>query len=320
MHIQQTFPHPSLAESLPRVLPPPPPGEGARPDRREGSRTDAPKPWSTTLLALLTIITTMLTAGGCSTVRPVPDPASGSLDLTELAAAIEAGNRGAASVRGFARIEAYSPRGRVKLDQLIVARAPHMLRIETLTPFDQPLSWLTSDGTTFNLYSLEEKKFYTGAATQSNLAHILPVKLPPPALIKLILGGVPTMAAIPTGEPRRERGKGEWILNYRFQDGEEVLHQEVRVDPATMQIMETSVFEGADQPDGRRTPLYTLKYGQRKKAGDHHHFPHKVRILIPGDKLDITFQWRDIELDQTIPDSAWTLEQPRGVPVITLTQ
>ncbi len=253
-------------------------------------------------------------------------PDLGDQNPAQLAATMETHSHGATSVRGFARMEAYGPKGRVKVDQLILAQAPSMLRIETLTPFDQPLSWLTSDGTTFNLYTLEEKKFYTGPATETNIARLLPVRLPPQALINLILGGVPTITASPEGEPQWDHKQGEWILHYR--NPEHSLYQKVRIDPGTLQVRETQVLretvinnaERSGPSETRQTVLYTLKYEDRKKAGGFSHFPHKVRILMPGEKLDITFQWRDIELDQELPDTAWTLEQPRGVPVITLTE
>ena len=87
----------------------------------------------------------------------------------------------------------------MRVREVVVAERSGRLRFETLSPFEQPLSTLVSDGAKFALYDLGKKRYYHGPATPTNLSRLLPIRMRGVDIAQLLLGEPPLIAPTPTG-------------------------------------------------------------------------------------------------------------------------
>ncbi|MEM1024959.1 MAG: outer-membrane lipoprotein carrier protein LolA [Myxococcota bacterium] len=127
---------------------------------------------------------------------------------------------------------------RARFRGILVVERPNRFRIEVLSPFEEPLEVVVSDGQT--LWRLTPDRFRTGPATPERVAEVLPVPLSPEDLVALILGGAPgegwrIEAVEPSRDPRAWRARmrngphivdvwvaedGRRILRIRFLDAD----------------------------------------------------------------------------------------------------
>ncbi|NUP05662.1 MAG: hypothetical protein HOW73_06335 [Polyangiaceae bacterium] len=97
-------------------------------------------------------------------------------------------------VRGTAKIDLVTKKGRVKTDVDLTAVSPESVRFDVVTPGIMSLLYtLTSDGKTFKFNDQEQKVFYVGPAKQCNLARFTRVEVPPHALVSVARGLPPVL-------------------------------------------------------------------------------------------------------------------------------
>jgi len=80
-------------------------------------------------------------------------------------------------------------KGRVEL----LGRAPATFRMEALTPSDDTVAILISDGERFVSHERGQTTCYTGAACADNVSKLLPVSLEGPDLYAVLVGGAPVI-------------------------------------------------------------------------------------------------------------------------------
>jgi len=78
---------------------------------------------------------------------------------------------------------------RARFRGVLVAERPDRFRIEILSPFEEPVEVVVSDGDT--LWRLTRDRFRVGPATPAHVADVLPVPLSPEDLVAVVLGGAP---------------------------------------------------------------------------------------------------------------------------------
>ncbi|HEY6077520.1 MAG TPA: DUF4292 domain-containing protein [Polyangiaceae bacterium] len=100
-------------------------------------------------------------------------------------------------VAGEGKLDYFGKEGRVRGSVLFMAEGPDRVRLDVISPFGATLSTLTSDGTDFSLYDLRQKVFLKGPANACNLSKLTHVPMPPHALVSLLRGEPPLLAAGP---------------------------------------------------------------------------------------------------------------------------
>src|SRR5688572_15305687 len=101
-------------------------------------------------------------------------------------------------VRGTAKIDLVTKKGRVKTDVDLTAVTADSVRFDVTTPGIMSLLYtLTSDGKSFKFNDQEQKVYYVGPAKQCNLARFTRLEVPPHALVSLVRGISPVLTHTP---------------------------------------------------------------------------------------------------------------------------
>lgn len=238
---------------------------------------------------------------GCPETFRKPDDFSN--DPAPLLATMARRAAAVTSLSGQLHLEVWQQDERVRLRQLVAVRQPDRLRIDSLSPFDQPLSTLVSDGQTLALYSLEEKRFWQGAATPAHLARLVPVAIAPESLAALLRGTLPVIRH--TAARVAWDGENGW---YQLDlEGENGRRQRISLEPQALRVVAAREWVG----DALQ---YKARLGDYSDASDTA-IPRRMRLEAPTDGLRIDVEVLDHRVNPELPDAAFTLDPPRGIRV-----
>lgn len=251
-------------------------------------------------LAVWAILGAALPLAGCPDRFARPDDFSP--DPAPLFAAIQTRAEAVRTLSAELALEVWREDERVRLRQLVLVERPDKLRIDSLSPFDQPLSTLVSDGQTLAIYSMESQRFYRGRATPENLVRLVPIRLEPRELGALLRGEVPLIA--------HTSATVAWVGDsgrYRLDLSGEGQRQRVEFEPEARRVTETRVWRG-----DRLT--YVARLGDYSGT-DAEAVPRRMRFEAPSEGLRIDVQVTAHRVNRTLPDGAFELIVPRGVTV-----
>ncbi|MEZ4466588.1 MAG: hypothetical protein R3F43_19600 [bacterium] len=253
------------------------------------------------LVRLLPLALLALVLAGCPDKFRRPDDFSA--DPAPLLAGIARRQAAVASLTGQLHLEVWQRGERVRLRQLVAVRQPDRLRIDSLSPFDQPLSTLVSDGTVLALYSLEEKRFWRGAASPRNLSRLVPIAMAPESLASLLRGTMPVIrhrAAVVAWD-----GENGW---YQLDlEGENGRRQRISFEPEALRVTAAREWVG----DALQ---YKARLGDYSNDGDTA-VPRRMLLEAPADDIRIDVEVVDHRVNPTLPDAAFELEALRGIEV-----
>jgi outer membrane lipoprotein-sorting protein len=254
--------------------------------------------FTTALLAAAALA--VLVGGGCTQrhTRPTDAPTEPGPILARLA------ERAAAvrSLSGMLSLEVWRGDERVRLRQLLLVVRPDKVRVDTLSPFDQPLAMMASDGQTLTIYSLENKRYEQGPATTVNLSRLLRLPLSGDELTAVLAGGVPIPAGI-TPTLSWDAETGTHVLE--FVDGRR--RQRVSLEPVAWRLVELRAWDGD-------APRYVARFGDFDGEGLTA-VPRRMRFEVPAESLRVDARFEDFTLNVAPPADAFTIPPPRGISV-----
>ena len=263
------------------------------------------------LAALAAVSVVLVACGG----RQTPPPDDAPSDAVELFEATMTRAEAISSVRAIGDIEYYGDDGRVRIRQVVLARAPGDVRIEAISPFDTTLSVLVLNEDELAWYDVSAETYATGAPTTDNLARIAPLVLSPEDIVRVMRGGPPLevadtdMDAWAIAWDGRER---RWALTAPSTDG----------GTLTLYVEhDTWVLSGAHLRDAGGDTLYELRTGNFVDvSGDALDtvMPSRIRFLMPAHDVDVSLDIERWQLDPPLADTLFELAAPRGVDVIEL--
>lgn len=136
------------------------------------------------------------------------------------------------SVQGEATLDYFGGGMRVRGKLLYMAAAPSKLRFDVYSPFGATITTLTSDGSHFSLFDLQNKTFWDGPATTCNVERFTRIPVPPSALVELLRGQAPVLAHSPD-QARIEWqsglfGGGHYLIEVSSQNS---ARQEIELEP-----------------------------------------------------------------------------------------
>ena len=245
------------------------------------------------LIALAALLT------GCPDRHRKPD--TYSEDPATILAKLDARASAIRSLTAQLKLEVWQDGERVKLRQLVAVQSPDKLRIDLLSPFEQPLVTLTSDGAVLSIYDLEKKRFSRGAASNANLARLLPIKLAPDSLAGLLRGTIPIIKH--TSAKVSWDGENGW---YQLDLEGPERRQRIHVEPQAWRITQAREWLGDAQ-------VYTARLGDYSSVGDTA-LPRRMRLTAPNDvKVDAVVEDHQVNMD--LPAEAFVLDPPEGIPI-----
>jgi outer membrane lipoprotein-sorting protein len=208
------------------------------------------------------------------------------------------------SISASAKVDAFTRQGRARVREVLVAERGGRLRFETLSPFEQPLATLVSDGRRFALYDLGRKHFYHGPATPQNVARILPIRLQGADVARLLLGD-PPLIPHEAATLVLDRCQTRYRLTLTHKAAR--LRQELSVDATRLLPVESRIYQAGEL-------AYAIEfhdYMQHEKIW----VPQKLRYRAPADRVDLLVLYGDLDLNEPLEDDLFRLQPPRGVPV-----
>jgi outer membrane lipoprotein-sorting protein len=235
-------------------------------------------------------------------MRPLPAPADALNELRQ-----KSGDR--KNLRALARVTYFGPKGRARVKAALLAERPSSFRVETISPFEQPLDVMASDGT--KLWLLSEQRLREGPATPENISRLLPLAMNPEEVVDTLLGGVPTSSRFTPKTLEWAEDGEHWVLT--LDDGmEESL---LIIDPVKKVVEKMTL--GAP---GRK-PRLSVEFEDFERIGNSAaELPHKIHIELPDRGLDVRIKLDDAEVDVPLAADLFRIAAPPGIEPEPLVQ
>ena len=267
----------------------------------------------------------------------MPPPPSQFPTADDALARMHASYDCALGVRGSAKVDNFSPKGRIKGDVDFTAVVPENVYF-TANKFGVTVYTLTSDGHEFRLFDYKNKEFQYGPAKACNLARLTQAPIPGVALVDILRGEAPVLVHDHAAPSITWDEDGYYKLTVPSTRGaEEEIHlavrptdfqkpwaeQHVRVElvRVAQQGLDLYVAQLSDyaaektaparvDPDGIDPPL--LPIGPACDA----ELPHVIRMYVPHTQDDVVFRYHDAVWNPPILPGTFTQPTPGGVSVI----
>lgn len=234
----------------------------------------------------------------------VPRPRDGITDATEMMRLLGEIRGRAHSLRARGKADHFGPDGRVRGTVYFFVEADGRLRFEALTPLDTAAASLASDGTTFSLLDARERIYYTGPAEPCNIARLLRIPMAGRDVATILLGGTPLIA--------HTRARLDWdddgfyVLVLTGTDPGLRQRVEIAADRRRLDVLRSVVQDGDDV-------VWELELEDLTRVSGIP-FPKKIHFVNPREDADVLVQYQQIELNPSLPDDAWTIAPPEGIP------
>jgi len=206
-----------------------------------------------------------------------------------------------------ARASQYSDQGGLKGKVLILARRPGHLRMEGLSPTDDSVSVLTTDGERFTSWQRGQSTCWVGRACPDNVGRFVSVPLEADELVGVLLGR-PPLIPHERAEMKWDREVGAYRLELVGGAADLGLShgrtQRLWVAHGDGRIVRTQLLEG-----GQR--LVDVRYSEfRRVAGEL--LPGRLDVQLERDETDLRLEYRDIDLATVPADEAFAFTCPVG--------
>ena len=205
------------------------------------------------------------------------------------------------SLRATGRVTYFGDRGRIRLRTIVLAQRPGAFRVETLSPLEQPIDVMASDG--HEVWLLTKGRLFTGPATPEHIARLLPLPLPPEAVVDILLGGVPASRGL--------KATGiSWEADLWKVDVEGIGQEQgaLWVDPALRVTKRWVMLEDSDQ---ERVRLTFDDFGE--VAGTVGPFPREIQVVLASPEADVQIKLDTPELGVRLDDGLFRIVPPPGI-------
>ncbi|MCS6914149.1 MAG: DUF4292 domain-containing protein [Myxococcota bacterium] len=256
---------------------------------------------------LLPLLALLPGCPGLPGVRPYPEPRAEELVrfLQTTAARLE-------TLRGRAKADYHEGATRVRLTVSLLAARPDRLRLAAENTLAGPLLTLATAGHQFQLLDVRDNRFLTGQVAPCVLARVIRVELSAQEVVDLLLGG----AALPEPVQGAElswdgSGGGREVLTVTGPAGRQAV---VQLDAIGRRwdLLQVEMRNGAG------VPLWRVRH----EGFRDHMLPASPPLRLPDTTIvedivhrnDLRLRWKERELNPSLPENAFRLEPPLGVP------
>jgi hypothetical protein len=273
-------------------------------------------------------------AVGCHAIPPPRSQFPTPADAIARMKATFACERG---VKGEAKIDQFSDRGRIRGKLLLFASRPNRLRFDVVAPppMSSVVSILAADQGSFSLFDMRERKFYEGPASACNIARLTEVPLEAHALVSLLAGQAPLLVHQDAQLQMEWSADGYYVIRIPSTRGasEEVhiapnpadvgqpwsqqrlrvldvrvAQQGIELYHASMEAHEqTSTAPPQVDPDGLEPPIPPSGPACSVDV------PRKIHIEVKESNQDVIFRYDSVKLNPPLPPGVFTQTAPAGV-------
>jgi outer membrane lipoprotein-sorting protein len=214
-------------------------------------------------------------------------------------------------LRGQARVSVSSLSDKYRVTEMVFAKRPSSLRLETIGPLGQTLLFLATDLKKVFIYSPTENRYYFGLASKKNLSLLVPLPFKAADIIELLQGRVDLDNYYPrsmsfdeikgiyelTISPL-EPGRGMALLTV---DGRTFSILAMKLYYSDNNLIIDGAFSDFDTATNTAVPM-TIAY----------------KVPDEGTFVKIGIEYADLDVNAPIDDSRFVLDPPRGVQEIDL--
>lgn len=216
------------------------------------------------------------------------------------------------TMRTKAKVDQWSTKGRIKVQVYILSTADGKLRFEAVSPFDTALVTLTSDGKQFASIDHKNHVYYSGLAKPCNIARVFGLALHPKDVGLALSGGAPVIAH-DKKSVSWDKCKGAEVL--RVENSQKKLVQRIwiqREKSGAWRVLQSTVR------DGKGKLMLELLFEKFRKVGGQM-LPRVIKFRQSNPKADVIIRYHKQKINVTIPDHAFQLAAPPGIPERILT-
>jgi len=207
------------------------------------------------------------------------------------------------TLSGELGLELWEGDQRVRARQLFASMPPHKLRMDTLSPFEQPLSTLIMNEEKIALHELEQRRFRVGEPSARNLERLTKLALDPSAL-STALSGQPPLIQSAGGALTWDARRGLYKLTLIAEDALLADREELWLKHPEMTVSELRLY--------RRGEL-TLRMQLTDYTSFEPRIPQRMRFELPQSKIRVEVKLKDFALNPDLPEEAFLIEPPFGL-------
>ncbi len=202
-----------------------------------------------------------------------------------------------------ARATHYGDVGAFKGKVAILVRRPGDVHISTLSPTDDLVGVLSSDGKRFVTFQRGARVCQRGDACPRNMARFLPLAIDNPTFVGMMMG----RAVFIDGTPTEAAWDGK-VGAYRVElvgGGDQ--RQLAWVEHGSGRILRTELFRGKDR-------TFSIDFSDVRSV-DGHRIAHRVEIKIARGNTDLRLDFRTVDVNLELADSAFSIPCPDGTTI-----
>lgn len=215
------------------------------------------------------------------------------------------------SVRGVAEISVSSAANKYKVTEIILAKRPGYLRLESLGPTGQTVLFLATNNKRIYIYSPLENRFYFGLASKKNLSMIIPLPFKSADIVEIIQGKVDTSKYFPL-KMTFDAAEESYTLILMPEDNTRGMAR-LTVDARTFFITGMKLY------DTGKNLIIDGTFSRFRKVGAEV-FPMNLQYRVPNNLvfIDIEIEYQDVKPNTLIEESRFSMTPPRGVQEIDI--
>lgn len=199
-----------------------------------------------------------------------------------------------------ARLEYYGDGRARKAKITIMALPPDRLRMDVLSFTDDLLSVLTVNGDRFSYFERGGSDCFTGPLCAAPMVARFPMISEPERLVALLAGTVPLLP-----EPESEKlefSRREGLYRLELTAGTTTQIVKIRPDGETVAEVVMKLR--------KKTVLKVIFDGTLESGGKK--VPRTIRLLAPVEDLDLSIEFREVEMGYEFKGDPFTFQCPRG--------
>lgn len=245
-----------------------------------------------------------LLAAGCRTSLPPAVPLAPE-DPRPVALLASLGERGAElqALRGLAKLSVEGPEGSLRSKQVLVVARPARLRVEVLGFLSQTVALLATDGETYDLFQVKERRFERAPVHPGLLWEVAGIALAPDEAVRVLLGAPDLEDLAPAGAVALPEG-GVGVL---LADAGGSRRRGVEFDSGGALRRLT-----AWRPGG--LVAWDVRYDDVEER-DGLAFAHQIALEFPATGVEAEIDLDRVELNPSLGSKVFELEPPPGVRI-----
>ncbi len=208
------------------------------------------------------------------------------------------------TLTGELAVEIWQKNKKLHIRQLFATRAPLDLRMDTLSPFEQPIATLVSNQDEVKLYDLEQKKVFQGKNNQENFAKLLQFEMSPSALSSIFRGQIPRISNT-GGQIIWDGDEHAYVLLLE----KENRSQKIWIHAVSQEVFKSQIFKNQQV----EIELQLSHFHPKEKL-----LAQTIRMDLPMEKTVMLIEVKEFEVNVVFTDETFKLEVSERIPVENL--